>query len=34
VPLAQPYLARAMLTAPEPRPPLRAVPEPEARRAA
>jgi ubiquinone biosynthesis protein len=33
VPLAQPYLARAMLTAPEPRPPLRDLPEPEQRAA-
>lgn len=34
VPLAQPYLARALLTAPQPRPPLRSVPEPETRAAA
>jgi ubiquinone biosynthesis protein len=34
VPLAQPYLARAMLSAPEPRPPLRDVPVPEPRQAA
>jgi ubiquinone biosynthesis protein len=29
VPLAQPYLARAMMTAPAPRPPLREIPRPE-----
>jgi ubiquinone biosynthesis protein len=34
VPLAQPYLARAMLTAPTPRAPQRRVPQPEQRAAA